>query len=49
MDQIFDVQNPRSGSSFDSFLREQGIYEEVHAEVLKRAAAEILDFELLQK
>lgn len=34
--------NPRSGSSFDDFLKEQGFYEEVTAKALKRALAEQL-------
>jgi hypothetical protein len=35
--------NPHTGSSFDDFLREDGIYEEVQARALKRALAEQLD------
>lgn len=34
--------NPRTGSSFDDFLKEQGIYEEVTAKALKRAISEQL-------
>lgn len=34
--------NPRSGSSFDDFLKEQGMYEEVTARALKRAISEQL-------
>lgn len=34
--------NPHSGSSFDDFLKEDGIFEEVHARALKRALAEQL-------
>jgi predicted XRE-type DNA-binding protein len=34
--------NPRSGSTFDAFLKEQGIYDEVTAKALKRAIAEQL-------
>lgn len=32
--------NPHTGSSFDDFLKEDGIYEEVTAKALKRALAE---------
>ena len=35
--------NPRSGSSFDDFLKEDGIFEEVQARALKRALSEQLD------
>ena len=35
--------NPHRGSSFDDFLKEDGIYEEVQARALKRALAEQLD------
>ena len=35
--------NPHSGSSFDDFLKEDGIFEEVQARALKRALAEQLD------
>ena len=35
--------NPHAGSSFDEFLKEDGIYEEVQAHALKRALAEQLD------
>jgi antitoxin HicB len=35
--------NPRAGSNFDDFLKEDGIYEEVQARALKRALAEQLD------
>jgi predicted XRE-type DNA-binding protein len=35
--------NPRTGSSFDAFLEQDGIYEEVQARALKRALAEQLD------
>ena len=34
--------NPHTGSTFDSFLEEEGIYEEVQARALKRALAEQL-------
>ncbi len=34
--------NPHMGSSFDDFLKEDGIYEEVQARALKRALAEQL-------
>lgn len=35
--------NPRTGSSFDAFLEEEGIFEEVQAKALKRALAEQLE------
>ena len=35
--------NPHRGSSFDDFLKEDGIFEEVEARALKRALAEQLD------
>lgn len=35
--------NPRSGSSFDDFLVEEGIFEEVQAKALKRALAEQIE------
>jgi antitoxin HicB len=34
--------NKHTGSSFDDFLREEGIYEEVHAATLKRMVANLL-------
>ena len=34
--------NPHTGSSFDDFLKEDGIFEEVQARALKRALAEQL-------
>lgn len=34
--------NPHTGSSFDDFLKEDGIYEEVTAKAIKRALAEQL-------
>jgi hypothetical protein len=35
--------NPHTGDSFDNFLKEEGIYEELQARALKRALAEQLD------
>lgn len=35
--------NPHAGSSFDDFLKEDGIFEEIQARALKRALAEQLD------
>jgi len=35
--------NPHTGSSFDDFLKADGIYEEVQARALKRALSEQLD------
>jgi hypothetical protein len=34
--------NPHTGSNFDDFLKEEGIYEKVQAKALKRALAEQL-------
>ena len=36
-------QNRHRGSSFDDFLKEEGIFKEVQAKALKRALAEQLD------
>ena len=36
-------RNPHMGSSFDDFLKEEGIFEEVQAKALKRALAEQLE------
>ena len=36
-------RNSRSGSNFDDFLKEEGIYEDVHAKALKRALTEQLE------
>jgi antitoxin HicB len=35
--------NPHSGSSFDDFLKEEGIFEEVQAKALKRVVAEQIE------
>lgn len=35
-------RNPHTGSNFDSFLKEEGIYDQVQAKALKRALAEQL-------
>jgi antitoxin HicB len=40
-------QNPYRGSSFDDFLKEDGIFEEVQAKALKRALSEQLDDAML--
>ena len=32
--------NPHNGGNFDDFLKEQGIFDEVHAKALRRAHAE---------
>ncbi|MDP1682844.1 MAG: Fis family transcriptional regulator [Burkholderiales bacterium] len=34
--------NPHTGSDFDDFLKEEGVYEEVQAKALKRALSEQL-------
>jgi len=36
-------RNPHRGTSFDDFLKEEGIFEEVQAKALKRALAEQLE------
>ncbi len=36
-------RNPHTGSRFDDFLKEDGIFEEVQARALKRALAEQLE------
>ena len=36
-------RNKHRGSSFDNFLREQGMYEEVQAAAVKRAVAEAIE------
>jgi antitoxin HicB len=33
-------RNPHSGSNFDDFLKQENLFEEVHAKALKRALAE---------
>jgi antitoxin HicB len=35
--------NPHSGSNFDDFLEEEGIFEEVQAKALKRVVAEQIE------
>lgn len=35
-------RNPHTGSRFDDFLKEEGVYDEVQAKALKRALAEQL-------
>jgi predicted XRE-type DNA-binding protein len=35
--------NPRTGSSFDDFLKDEGIFDEVQARALKRALTEQLE------
>jgi len=36
-------RNPRTGSRFDDFLKDEGIVDEVQAKALKRALAEQLE------
>jgi predicted XRE-type DNA-binding protein len=36
-------RNPRLGSSFDDFLKAEGVYDEVHAKALKRVLAEQIE------
>ena len=36
-------RNPHTGSSFDDYLKKEGVYEEVLAKALKRALAEQLE------
>lgn len=35
--------NPHTGSNFDDFLKEESLFEEVHAKALKRALAEQIE------
>lgn len=35
--------NPHRGSSFDDFLKDEGMFDEVHAKALKRALAEQIE------
>ena len=35
--------NPHSGSSFDDFLKDEAIFDEVHTKALKRALAEQIE------
>jgi antitoxin HicB len=35
--------NPHSGSNFDAFLKEEGIFEEVQAQTLKRVVVEQIE------
>lgn len=39
--------NPHAGSSFDDYLKEDGIFEEVQSRALERALAEQLDESLV--
>lgn len=41
-------RNRHRGSSFDRFLRQQGMYEEVQAAALKRAVAEAIEDGMLE-
>lgn len=41
--------NPRTGSGFDDFLKDQGFYEEVTAKALKRALSEQLRESMLEQ
>ncbi len=43
------TKNKHRGSSFGSFLKKEGLYEEVHAAALKRAIAMKLDDLMRQK
>ena len=36
-------RNPHSGSNFDDFLKDEGVFEEVQAKALKRALAEQIE------
>jgi antitoxin HicB len=40
------TRNPHIGESFDSFLRDEGIYEEVTATAIKRAIALRIEHEM---
>jgi antitoxin HicB len=39
MKKVIKKRNPHLGSTFDSFLKEEGIYEEVKAAAMKRIIA----------
>ena len=41
-------RNPHTGSNFDDFLKDEGIFEEVQAKALKRALAEQIEEALRQ-
>jgi antitoxin HicB len=43
------THNPHTGSDFDDFLREEGLYEECSAIAIKRVLARQLDEEMKQK
>ena len=43
------MKNSRIGSSFDSWLREEGLYEEVTAAAIKRVVARMLAAEMKKK
>jgi predicted XRE-type DNA-binding protein len=42
-------RNSRTGSSLDDFLKEEGVYDRVHARALKRALAEQIDQTMSKK
>jgi antitoxin HicB len=42
-------QNPHSGSTFDAFLKEQDLYDEVKATAMKRVIAIRIEKEMLKK
>jgi hypothetical protein len=42
----FDMKNDRIGSSFEDFLREEGIYEEVEAGAIKKVIACMIESHL---
>jgi hypothetical protein len=42
-DEIMEKNNSRTGSNFDDFLKDEGIYDEVTAKALKRAILERLN------
>ena len=46
---VAKTRNKHRGSSFGSFLKKEGLYEEVHATALKRAIAMKLDDLMKQK
>jgi hypothetical protein len=35
--------NPHRGSSFDDFLRDEGIFDEIHAKASERARSELVE------
>jgi predicted GIY-YIG superfamily endonuclease len=49
MEKIMRRKNPHIGSSFDDFLKEEGIYEEIKASTSKRLLAMQMEKEMKKK